>query len=69
MTVIKETHEFDELMMLHDEYCHTQRELEKAQAVVRSSNVSERIASYSLGFLFSQQRTQRDPIPSSATTQ
>jgi ABC-type multidrug transport system ATPase subunit len=38
--VIKITHQFDELMMLCDEYCHAQRKLEQAQDAVRSSNVS-----------------------------
>jgi hypothetical protein len=39
-SVIKETHSFDELMQLHEAYCHAQRALEQAQGVVRSSAVS-----------------------------
>ncbi len=63
-TVIKETHEFDELMLLRDEYCHAQRELEKAQAAVRSSDVSEHITRDDLLFLVltAQNSTRLDAV-------
>jgi hypothetical protein len=39
-SVIKEMHNFDELMQLHEAYCHAQHVLEQAQGIVQSSAVS-----------------------------